>query len=94
MNEPHDIIQTICLTERAMKLTETQNKYVFRVRPHATKPQIKHAIETLFKTKVINVNTMNYAGKARRKRTAAAGFTSDWKKAIVQLAKGEKIELA
>ena len=94
MNEPHDIIQTICLTEKAMRLTEKENKYVFRVRPWATKPQIKRAIETLFKKKVVKVNTMNYAGKRRRKRTAAEGFTSDWKKAIVKLADGEKIELA
>ncbi|MEQ1860538.1 MAG: 50S ribosomal protein L23 [Chthoniobacteraceae bacterium] len=94
MNEPHDIIQTICLTEKAMRHTESENKYVFRVRPWATKPQIKHAIETLFKKKVVKVNTMVFPGKARRQRTAAAGFTSDWKKAIVQLAEGEKIELA
>lgn len=94
MNTAHDIIETICLTEKAMRLTETENKYVFRVRPSATKPQIKRAIETLFKKKVVSVNTMNCRGKARRNRTAAAGFTSDWKKAIVQLADGERIELA
>ncbi len=94
MNEPTDIIQTICLTEKALRLSETQNSYIFRVRPSATKPQIKKAIETLFKKKVVGVNTMNVAGKARRKRTPAAGFTSDWKKAIVKLAEGEKIELA
>ena len=94
MNQPYDLIETICLTEKATRLGETENKYVFRVRPHATKPQIKKAIETLFKKKVVSVNTMNCQGKARRKRTAAAGFTSDWKKAVVQLAAGEKIELA
>lgn len=94
MNEPTDIIQTICMTEEAMRLGELRNCYVFRVRPSATKPQIKKAVETLFKKKVVSVNTMNYRGKPRRKRTAAAGFTSDWKKAIVKLAEGEKIELA
>lgn len=94
MNEPYDIIETICLTEKATRLTETQNKYVFRVRPSATKPQIKAAIEHLFKKKVVKVNTMNYGGKARRQRTAAAGITSDWKKAVVQLAEGERIEVA
>jgi len=94
MNEPYDIIQTICLTEKALMLGDTQNKYVFRVRPWATKPQIKQAIETLFKKKVLAVNTMNVRGKARRKRTVAEGTTSAWKKAVVQLADGEKIELA
>jgi large subunit ribosomal protein L23 len=94
MNEPYDIIQTICLTEKALMLGDTENKYVFRVRPWATKPQIKQAIETLFKKKVLAVNTMNVRGKARRKRTVSEGTTSAWKKAIVQLADGEKIELA
>jgi large subunit ribosomal protein L23 len=94
MKTAHDIIETICLTEKAMRLSETENKYVFRVRPNATKLEVKRAIETLFKKKVVKVNTMNCAGKARRNRTAAAGVTSDWKKAIVHLAEGEKIELA
>lgn len=94
MNEPYDIIQTICLTEKALRLGEESNRYVFRVPPTATKPEIKRAVETLFKKRVLRVNTMHVRGKARRKRTAAAGFTSDWKKAIVQLAHGEKIELA
>lgn len=94
MSDLYDIIQTICLTEKAVRLGDTQNCYVFRVRPSATKPEIKQAIETIFKKKVIAVNTMNVRGKARRKRTAAAGFSSDWKKAIVKLAEGEKIEIA
>lgn len=94
MNEPTDIIQTICLTEKALKMGETQNRYVFRVRPSATKFEIKSAIEALFKKKVIKVNTMHVRGKVRRKRTSAEGTTNAWKKAIVQLAEGEKIELA
>lgn len=94
MNAPTDIIHTICLTEKAMRLTEAQNRYVFRVAPSATKSQIKEAIEILFKKRVIKVNTMNVRGKLRRKRTAAEGYTSNWKKAIVQLAEGERIELA
>jgi large subunit ribosomal protein L23 len=94
MNAPTDLIQTICLTEKASILGESQNRYVFRVRPHATKTQIKKAIEALFKKKVVKVNTSNVAGKARRKRTHAAGYTSDWKKAVVELAEGERIDLA
>ena len=94
MNEPYDIIETVRLTEKATILAEKENKYVFRVRPHATKTQIRNAIEKLFKKSVISVNTCNYAGKKKRERTAAFGRQANWKKAIVTLKKGEKIELA
>ena len=94
MNEPYDIIDTVRLTEKATLLAEKQNKYVFRVRPHANKTQIKQAVEMLFKKTVVAVNTCNYAGKKKRERTAAFGHQPDWKKAIVTLKKGDKIELA
>jgi len=93
MNEPYDIITTVRLTEKATILAEKENKYVFQVRPHATKIQIKKAIELLYKKTVIAVNTANYAGKKKRERTAAFGHQADWKKAIVTLKKGDKIEL-
>ncbi len=94
MNEPYDIIETVCLTEKATLLSEKENKYVFRVRPHANKIQIKKAVEVLFKKTVLAVNTCNYAGKKKRERTAAFGHQADWKKAIVTLKKGDKIEFA
>ena len=94
MNEPYDIIETVCLTEKATLLSEKENKYVFRVRPHANKTQIKKAIEVLFKKTVLAVTTCNYAGKKKRERTAAFGHQADWKKAIVTLKKGDKIEFA
>ncbi len=94
MNEPFDIIQNIHLTEKASVLSEKGNKYVFRVRPGANKIQIRQAIEKLFKKKVVSVNTSNYAGKAKRGRTGHSGRGAHWKKAIVTLAEGEKIELA
>jgi len=93
MNEAFDIIETASLTEKATLLSEKQNKYVFRVRPRANKIQIKRAIEELFKKKVIDVNTCNYAGKKKRERRADFGRKPHWKKAIVTLAEGEKIEL-
>jgi large subunit ribosomal protein L23 len=93
MNEPFDIIETASLTEKATLLSETQNKYVFRVRPRANKVQIKKAIETLFQKKVVDVNTCNYAGKKKRERRADFGRKSHWKKAIVTLKEGEKIDL-
>ena len=94
MIDPYDLIQTVVLTEKATLLTEKRNSYVFRVRPDANKIQIKHAIETIFKKKVIRVNTCNYAGKKKRERTAAFGRKSHWKKAIVTLQPGDKIDLA
>lgn len=94
MNEPYDIIDTVRLTEKATVLSEQYNKYVFRVAPHANKVQIKSAIEKLFKKKVADVNTCNYAGKKKRERTAAFGRKPHWKKAIVTLKAGEKIEFA
>lgn len=94
MHEPYDIIDTIRLTEKATLLTEKHNKYVFRVATHANKLQIKQAIEKLFGKKVLDVNTCNYAGKKRRQRTAATGTTASWKKAIVTLKEGDRIELA
>ena len=69
-------------------------KYVFEVAVHANKIEIRKAIEELFGKKVVSVNTSNHYGKARRKRTAAAGYTADWKKAVVTLAAGETLELA
>ena len=92
MNEPLDIIETASLTEKSTLLSEKQNKYVFRVRPHANKIQVKQAVERLLQKKVVDVNTCNYAGKKKRVR-GPVGRRSHWKKAIVTLAKGEKIEL-
>jgi len=94
MNEPHDLIDTVVLTEKATLLSEKHNQYVFRVAPRANKIQIKNAIEKLFGKKVAAVNTANYAGKKRRQRRPDAGRTAHWKKAIVTLKDGEKIEFA
>ncbi len=68
------------------------NKYSFEVDRFATKPQIKRAIETIFNVNVMKVHTMNVRGKKRR-RGREFGYTRDWKKAIVTLAEGDRIEL-
>jgi len=93
MNEPHDIVKTILSSEKATILSEKLSKYVFRVAPHANKLQIKRAVQTLFGKTVLDVNTSNYAGKKRRERRVDAGRTAHWKKAIVTLKAGERIEL-
>ncbi|XHR28549.1 MAG: 50S ribosomal protein L23 [Chthoniobacteraceae bacterium] len=94
MSDPQDLIKTIAFTEKATILSEKHGKYVFRVAPSANKLQIKAAVESLFGKKVADVNTANFAGKKRRERRADAGRTAHWKKAIVTLKAGEKIELA
>ena len=94
MNQPNEIIQNISLTEKAQLLAEKENQYFFRVSPSANKLQIKAAVEQLFKTKVVSVNTSNYSGKKKRERTAAFGRKAHWKRAVVRLKAGEKIDLA
>lgn len=93
MNDAFDLIDNASLTEKSSLLSEKHNKYVFRVKPRANKVQIKRAIEELFGKKVLDVNTCNYAGKKKRERRADYGRKAHWKKAIVTLAEGEKIEL-
>jgi large subunit ribosomal protein L23 len=94
MNQPYDIIDSVRLTEKGTLLAEKENKYVFRVRPHANKLQIKAAIEQLFGKTVLSVNTANYAGKKKRAGTAREGRKAHWKKAIVTLKEGDRIDLA
>jgi large subunit ribosomal protein L23 len=93
MKESFDQIQTVILTEKATLLSEKHNQYVFRVNPKANKLEIKRAIEQLFKKTVLDVNTSNFAGKKKRERTANFGRRADWKKAVVTLKEGEKLDL-
>lgn len=93
MKEPFDIIRTVRLTEKSTLLTEKGNKYVFEVNPAANKVEIKKAIESLFQKKVVSVNTANYAGKKKRERRADFGRRPHWKKAIVTLKEGEKLDI-
>ena len=93
MKDPYQTIKNIRLSEKASLATEQNNEYVFEVDTKANKLEIALAIRTIFGKKVAQVRTCNYDGKARRKRTAQAGRTSSWKKAVVRLAPGEKIDL-
>jgi large subunit ribosomal protein L23 len=94
MKEPTQIVANIRLTEKASLLGERNNQYVFRVATDANKIEIKQAIEKLFGKKVVRVNTAQFAGKKKRERRADFGRKTHWKKAVVTLAEGEKIELA
>lgn len=81
------------LTERSTILKEKFNQYIFQTALSANKGGIKRAVEELFKVKVQSVRTMTVRGKFRR-RGRLGGYTPDWKKAIVTLAKGQKIDIA
>ena len=79
------------VTEKATALSEV-NQVVFRVPLEATKPEIKAAVEALFSVQVRAVNTLVVKGKSKRFR-GRPGQRSDWKKAMVQLAEGQSIDL-
>lgn len=88
-----DIIKTVRLTEKGAIQAERFNRYTVVADRRANKIQIRGAVEELFKVKVTRVNTQNITGKLRRKSTKQAGQDMNWKKAIVTLKKGDKIDL-
>lgn len=85
---PYDIIKRPIITERSTDLMK-QKQYVFEVDIRATKPEIKKAVEQIFKVKVVKVNTMRVPGKPKR-YGRYSGYTSEWKKAIVRLSDDSK----
>jgi large subunit ribosomal protein L23 len=87
----YEIIRGPVITEKATLLTE-RNQVVFRVSKDANKLQIKTAVETLFGVTVLGVNTLVQKGKTKRFR-GRPGVRSDVKKAYVQLAEGQSIDL-
>lgn len=87
----YSVISSPLVTEKATLVNGTSNQVVFRVRPDANKFAIKNAIESLFKVKVTKVRTVQYLGKERRV-SKSIGRRSDWKKAYVTLAEGDRID--
>jgi large subunit ribosomal protein L23 len=93
MNESaYRIIKAPVITEESTIQSETRNQYVFKVDPKSNKSQIRDAVERVFNVKVTSVNTMNYKGK-KRTRGRTSGYTANWKKAIITLRDGDKIDL-
>jgi large subunit ribosomal protein L23 len=90
MNNYTEIIKAPVITEASLKLVEKENKYTFKVDPKANKSEISKAIEVLFKVTVVKINTSNY-GKKPKSMGQYHGFKASYKKAIVELAKGQKI---
>lgn len=91
MSSYHSIIRYPSITEKNTALRTGQNRYVFEVQREATKPEIKTALEKLFKVNVTGINTIIVKGKHKR-MGKFSGYRSDWKKAIVTLAEGQKID--
>jgi large subunit ribosomal protein L23 len=81
------------VSEKAAFVGERANQFVFRVRPDATKPEIKAAVELMFEVKVDSVQVVRVAGKAKRFGNRP-GRRSDFKKAYVRLAAGQSIDFA
>ena len=91
--ELHQIIKKILITEKSNLDRETANKYYFEVNRKANKVEIGNAVEKLFKVKVTDVRVFHVLGKKKR-MGKVMGQKSSWKKAIVTLAEGSRIEVA
>jgi len=89
---PLEVVLRPMITEKATELGGA-NKYMFEVRRDANKTQIKEAVQKGFDVKVESVNVMNVKGKPRKVRGNRIKHRPDWKKAVVTLAAGDKIEL-
>ena len=85
-----DVLAAPIITEKSQTRKDDQRTLCFRVRPEATKTDIKNAVQAIFKVKVEDVRTANFPGKLRR-RGRYAGYRADWKKAYVKLKEGEKM---
>jgi large subunit ribosomal protein L23 len=89
-----DIIRRPIVSEKSMDHTH-RGKYTFEVHGDANKLQVKAAVEELFKVQVVGINVLTTKAKEKvrgRQRGRSVGWTSPWKKAVVTLAEGQKIE--
>ena len=91
MRPATDVVKRILQTEKGARLSK-HDQYLLQVAPDANKIEIREAVEQLFNVQVTAVNTQTQHGKWRRLGTHV-GRRSDWKKAVVTLAKGQKIEV-
>ncbi len=90
---PDHVLKSVRLTEKANKLSSELGQYTFEVFSGVTKHAIAQAVEEAFKVTVRRVNVMNYPGKNKRGRNGRPSTTSEYKKAVVTLKAGDKIEL-
>jgi large subunit ribosomal protein L23 len=92
MKHIYDVLLGPMLTEKGTLLKEKENKVLFKVATEANKIEIKKAVEETFKVKVDNVATINCRGKIKR-MGRYEGKRPDWKKAIITLKEGEKLDV-
>jgi len=91
IHDNRDILLAPVVSEKSYGLLD-ENKYTFLVAPSANKTEIKIAVESIFKVRVVGVNTINRVGKKRRTRNGT-GRRPDTKRAIVTVADGERIDI-
>ncbi len=87
------VLKLVPLSEKSNKLSSELGQYTFEVYKSANKHAIAEAVEQTFKVSVRRVNTQNYRGKNKKSRQGRPSIGSDYKKAIVTLKAGDKIEL-
>jgi len=90
--DPYDILIAPLVTEKSTMLREAHNQIAFRVSSRANKAEIKKAVESALKVKVESVNIVNVSGK-RKRMGKFEGRKPSWKKGIVTLKAGEKVDL-
>jgi large subunit ribosomal protein L23 len=88
-----NVVLAPVVSEKSTLVADKNRQYVFRVADNATKPQVKAAIELLFKTKVQSVTVLNVKGREKR-FGRFMGRRRNWKKAYVRLAAGQEINFA
>jgi large subunit ribosomal protein L23 len=88
-----NVVLAPVVSEKSTFVADKNRQYVFRVADRATKPQVKAAVELMFKTKVDGVTLLNVRGKERR-FGRLSGRKRSWKKAYVRLAEGQEINFA
>jgi large subunit ribosomal protein L23 len=90
MRTKYEVIKRPIITEKGLGVKESLRTLVFEVNPHASKVEIREAVQAIFKIKVESVRTLPVTGKERR-RGRLVGHRPDWKKAYVKLRAGEKM---
>ena len=92
MKDPFLIVKRPLVTEKSIRMGAL-NKYCFEVDLNANKIEIGQAVEAIYRVKVVDVNTLRVKGKSKRLGRYPEGKTPDWKKAVVTLQPGQRIEI-
>jgi large subunit ribosomal protein L23 len=92
MKDPRDVILAPVVSEKSYDLIERTNTYTFVVSPRAHKDEIRDAVQSIFRVRVLNVNTMNRKGKIKR-TGYVLGRRKNIKRALVKLAPDDSIDL-